>query len=74
MKKQNNKRRSFIFFFFDYSVQLDFRDISLLRIYMRAVCRDFVQCPYVIRERVLKTDIFQGVSPTCVLYLVLQRK
>ena len=41
---------------------------------MRGVCRDFVQCPYVIRERVLKTDIFQGVSPICVLYLVLQRK
>ena len=31
-------------------------------------CRDFVQCRYEIRERVLKIDIFQGVSPTCVLH------
>ena len=30
-------------------------------------CRDFVQCRYEIRECVLKIDIFQGVSPSCLL-------
>ena len=35
---------------------------------MGGVCRDFVQCRYEIREHVLKIDIFQGLSPTCVLY------
>ena len=29
---------------------------------MGGVCRDFVQCRYEIRERVVKIDIFQGVS------------
>ena len=37
-------------------------------------CRDFVQCRYEIRECVLKGGIFQGVSPKCVFYQVLQRK
>ena len=35
---------------------------------MGGVCCDFVQCRYAIRERVLKIEIFQRVSPTCVLY------
>ena len=32
------------------------------------LCHDFVPCRYEIRERVLKSDIFQGVSPTYVFH------
>ena len=30
---------------------------------MREVCRHFEGCRYEIRERVIKIDIFEGVSP-----------